>query len=264
MPKIVGTRERVHQPFYDSLIRTDGSVNLRTNPGVNQLSGRVQLFLRSGAELAISNLTTGGTFPSDQTFITLAVRVWTYFRFNPENTYSVPKGPPAGPAQAVGTVPGVFPDRIMRVHKLYHQSENQLFWQFQAGDKPQLTTFTAYTPFAGGLDGFFSDSRLPRANNGVPHSGALMRLARPILIPPRQGFQCIATLSSIGQAPGASIVEQLLGSIDGSVGPSNAITASPGPGPDGLYLGNVSVNGTDDIEKDIKYLIDGIHSRDVL
>ena len=260
MPKIVGTRERVHQPFYDSLIRTDGSVNLRTNPGVNQLSSRVQLFLRSGAELSISNLTTGGTFPSDQTFITLAVRVWTYFRFNPENTYPVPVG---GPAQSVGSVPGVFPDRVMRVHKLYHQSQNQLFWQFQAGDKPQLTTYTAYTPFAGGLDGFFADSRLPRANNGVPTSSALMRLARPILIPPRQGFQCIATLSAMGQAQGAAIQEQLLGQIDGSVGPAAAITATPGPFA-GLYGGNISVNGTDDIEKDIKYLIDGIHSRDVL
>ena len=30
MPKIVGTRERVHQPFYDSLIRVDGAVDLRT------------------------------------------------------------------------------------------------------------------------------------------------------------------------------------------------------------------------------------------
>ncbi len=255
MPKIVGTRERVHQPFYDSLIRTDGSVNLRTNPGTNQLSSRVQLFLRSGADISVSNLTTGGTFPSDQTFITLAVRVWTYFRFNPENTYVV-----NGSTQSVGSVAGVTPDRIMRVHKLYHQSQNQLFWQFQAGDKPQLTTFTAYTPFAGGLDGFFSDSRLPRANNGVPTSSALMRLARPILIPPRQGFQCIATLAAMGQATGASIQEQLLGQIDGTIGPLTALTT----GVNALGTGNVTSNGTDDIEKDVKYLIDGIHSRDVL
>ena len=30
MPKIVGTRERVHQPFYDTLIRVDGSTNPQT------------------------------------------------------------------------------------------------------------------------------------------------------------------------------------------------------------------------------------------
>jgi len=254
MAKIVSLRERVHQPFYDSLIRTDGSVDLRANPGTNQLSSRVQLFLRSGADISVSNLTTGGTFPSDQTFITLAVRVWTYFRFNPEAQYG-------SPPNSVGNTPGVFPDRVMRVHKLYHQSQNQLFWQFQAGDKPQLTTFTAYTPMAGGLDGYFADSRLPRANNGTPSSTSLMRLARPILIPPRQGFQCIATLSAMGQSVGASIQEQLLGLIDGTIGPVQALTpATTGP----LPAGNVSVTGTDNIEKDIKYLIDGIHSRDVL
>ena len=254
MPKIVGTRERVHQPFYDSLIRTDGAVDLRGNQGANQLSARTQLFLRSGADISVSNLTTGGTFPSDQTFITLAVRVWCYFRFNPEQSVTV-----NSVAQSVGSVPGVFPDRIMRVNKLYHQSQNQLFWQFQAGDKPQLTTFTAYTPFAGGLDGFFSDSRLPRANNGVPTSSALMRLARPILIPPRQGFQCIATLSAMGQASGSSLLEQLLGQVDGSVGPASIISAGQA-----APSGDLTLHGADSIEKDIKYLIDGIHSRDVL
>ncbi len=258
MPKIVGTRERVHQPFYDSLIRADGAADLRVTPGQNQLSSRAQLFLRSGADISVSNLTTGGTFPSDQTFITLAVRVWTYFRFNPESSRLV-----VAAQQAVGSVPGVFPDRIQRVHKLYHQSQNQLFWQFQAGDKPQLTTFTAYTPFAGGLDGFFSDSRLPRANNGQPTSSALMRLARPILIPPRQGFQCIATIAAMGNAAGSSLLEQLLGQVDGSVGPASVISANNGAA-GALGTGNLTVSGADDIEKDVKYLIDGIHSRDVL
>lgn len=252
MPKIVGTRERVHQPFYDSLIRTDGQSDLRQNNNL-VLSNRSQLFLRSGADLSISNLTTGGTFPSDQTFITLAVRVWTYFRFNPEQAVSNGQT-----QQSIGSFPDVTPDRIQRVHKLYHQSQNQLFWQFQAGDKPQLTTFTAYTPFAGGLNGFAADSRLPVLNNGVPTSSALMRLARPILIPPRQGFQCIATIAASGQATGSSLLEQLLGLVNGTVGPASVITAGA------TSAGDLSVAGADSIEKDIKYLIDGIHSRDVL
>ena len=265
MPKIVGTRERVHQPFYDSLIRVDGSTDLRTNNlgAFGAVQARSQLFLRTGADLAISNLTTGGFFPSDQTFVTLAVRVWTYFRANLEAEFSViiddvtVKAPLAVLPQSVA-------DLTMRVHKLYHQSENQLFWQLQAGDKPQLTTFTAYTPFAGGLDGFFADSRLPRANNGTPTSSALMRLARPVLIPPRQGFQVIAQASNIGQTVGASLTEQLNGLV-----PDNTavafISGNPAGGPDGFGQGTgISVGGKDQIEKDIKYLIDGIHSRDVL
>lgn len=272
MPKIVGTRERIHQPFYDSLLRVDGAGDLRqANVGVfGAVQSRSQLFTKQGADIAVSNLTTGGFFPSDQTFVTLAVRVWTYFRFNwesPRSTQGADQQFPAilaGAATPVGantTSGSVVGDRIARVHKLYHQTQNQLFWQFQAGDKPQLTTYTAYTPFAGGLDGFFSDSRLPRANNGVPTSSALMRLARPILIPPRQGFVVIAIASPIGQATGASVVEQLNGLV-----PNNDIW---GNGPNGTITGNIgatglSVSGRDDIEKDVKYLIDGIHSRDVL
>lgn len=265
MPKIVGTRERVHQPFYDSLIRVDGSGDLRTgNVGVfGAVQSRSQLFVRQGADVAISNLTTGGFFPSDQTFVTLAVRVWTYFRFNPESPRAnaaaaqQPIGSQPQIANVAGAIGTVTADRIQRVHKLYHQAENQLFWQFVAGDKPQLTTFTAYTPAAGGLDGFFADTRLPRANNGVPTSAALMRLARPILVPPRQGFQVIAIASPIGQTTGASLIDQLNGLVS-DLDPASVITSGV-QGTNGL-----SVNGSDDVAKDVKYLIDGIHSRDVL
>jgi len=246
MPKIVGTRERVHQPFYDSLIRVDGSVNLRTNPqnGFGAISARTQLFSRQAADVAITNLATPGQFTSDQTFVTLAVRVWTYFRANFESQSGVGNNSPGPNLTTVN-----MSDRVARVHKLYHQAEAQLFFDFTAGDKPQIQHFTAYTPFAGGLDGYFADSRLPRANNGVPTSGALMRLARPILIPPRQGFRVFATISPYGEAAGASLIEQLNG-----LGNDNA----------GFPNGLASVAEADNIEKDVKYLIDGIHSRDVL
>jgi hypothetical protein len=276
MPKIVGTRERIHQPFYDSLIRVDGAGDLRVaNIGVfGSVQSRSQLFTKQGADIAVSNLTTGGFFPSDQTFVTLAVRVWTYFRFNRESSHtSGTAGFPvvnANAATPAGVPVGVEGDRIARVHKLYHQTQNQLFWQFQAGDKPQLTTYTAYTPFAGGLDGFFADSRLPRANNGVPTSSALMRLARPILIPPRQGFVVIAIASPIGQALGSSVIDQLNGQVPnndawGPVATGGTITTGAvAAAIDGAFSNGLAVAGRDDIEKDVKYLIDGIHSRDVL
>jgi hypothetical protein len=90
-----------------------------------------------------------------------------------------------------------------------------------------------------------------------------MRLARPVLIPPRQGFQVIAQASNIGQTVGASLTEQLNGLV-----PDNTAVAfiSGNPaGVNGFGTGTgISVGGKDQIEKDIKYLIDGIHSRDVL
>lgn len=249
MPKIVGTRERVHQPFYDSLIRVDGSVNLRSSPqnGFGALSARTQLFSRQAADVSITNLATPGQFTSDQTFVCLAIRVWTYFRVNFESQVGNTLQPNTPPQILLNS--SSLTDRVARVHKLYHQAENQLFFDFTAGDKPQIQHFTAYTPFAGGLDGFFADSRLPRANNGVPTSGALMRLARPILIPPRQGFRVFATISPMGEAAGSSLIEQLNGLYNDFSDP---------------FPSNESKQGVDNIEKDVKYLIDGIHSRDVL
>ena len=61
MPKIVGTRERIHQPFYDSLLRVDGQGDLRqANVGVfGAVQSRSQLFTKQGADIAVCNLTTG-------------------------------------------------------------------------------------------------------------------------------------------------------------------------------------------------------------
>lgn len=225
----------------------DGSTQLGTSPqnGFGAIGARTQLFSRQASDIAITNLATPGQFTSDQTFVTLAIRVWTYFRVNFEAQVTVEN------QTSRALSPDAMTDRVARVHKLYHQSQNQLFFDFTAGDKPQIQHFTAYTPFAGGLDGFFADSRLPRANNGVPTSSALMRLARPILIPPRQGFRVFATISPIGDATGASLVEQL-----------NGLITEPVDGP--FPSTGLTVKKADNIEKDIKYLIDGIHSRDVL
>jgi hypothetical protein len=82
-----------------------------------------------------------------------------------------------------------------------------------------------------------------------------------VLIPPRQGFQVIAQASAIGQTVGASLTEQLNGLVPNNT--ANAfITGAPSFGI-GTGTG-ISVAGRDQIEKDVKYLIDGIHSRDVL
>lgn len=234
----------------------DGSTQLGSSPqnGFGAIGARTQLFSRQASDIAITNLATPGQFTSDQTFVTLAIRVWTYFRVNFEAQAQVTENNVTITTRALN--PDSLTDRVARVHKLYHQSQNQLFFDFTAGDKPQIQHFTAYTPFAGGLDGFFADSRLPRANNGVPTSSALMRLARPILIPPRQGFRVFATISPIGDATGASLVEQLNGLV-------TALPDSPFPG-DYPNVSGLTVKGADNIEKDIKYLIDGIHSRDVL
>src|SRR5215831_3416382 len=74
MPKIVTVRERVHQPFFDTLVRTAGLTH-------GQLHDNVDLFTNNGARNeATTNLLNGSTLPSDQSHVTLALRVFTWYR----------------------------------------------------------------------------------------------------------------------------------------------------------------------------------------
>ena len=75
MAKLTNVRERIHQPFYDTLVRTSG-----LDATVN-LTDREQLFTNRarGADIsAVTNLTNGSTLPSDQSHVTLALRVFTW------------------------------------------------------------------------------------------------------------------------------------------------------------------------------------------
>jgi hypothetical protein len=53
-----------------------------------------------------------------------------------------------------------------------------------------------YYPAGGGLHGF--DSTTPVYNNGTPEQTALMKLARPIILPVRQNFNVNAEFFSVG------------------------------------------------------------------
>src|SRR5574342_114458 len=72
MSKIANMRERVHQPFRDSLVRTSGF-----NPGTVQQRGT--LFTQTGKNDAESNLKTGAQLPNDQSIVVLALRVLLLF-----------------------------------------------------------------------------------------------------------------------------------------------------------------------------------------
>ena len=77
MPKLVGVRERRHQPFYDTLIRV-----LASTAPTPTLTQTTKLF-SAGTNLSQSewtNMTTAGALPSDQTFVILAMRCFLWFR----------------------------------------------------------------------------------------------------------------------------------------------------------------------------------------
>lgn len=255
MAKMTNVRERVHQPFYDTLIRTSG-----IDPNV-QVTDREQLFTNRprGNDLnAVTNLPNGSTLPSDQSHVTLALRAFLWFRApvvsDPDTVGGVTTSngdfTPTGVVNFFGTGGPGFgnaPGSVLDVYRLYYQAMEQLHWSFGTGEKLSITNMaTKYFPDGGGLSGDNGGtSDLIHWNNGTPDHTAILRLARAILLPPRQNVLCQATISALpdgGQA-------------------SRAQTITP-QGRNMLSLTS-NLNALDGISKVIQFTFDGLFARDV-
>ena len=114
MPRIAGVRERRHQPFYDTLIRTDGNPT-PVIQAVTRLFGNANV-----GNVALTNLQVAGQLASDQTYIILSLRSWNFFE---------------------GT------DRRI----LYLGTASQLYWTLNVGDKPAFQAPNWYFPAGGGV-----------------------------------------------------------------------------------------------------------------
>jgi len=161
MPKLVGVRERRHQPYWDSLIRAD--TNTAPSPTVQS-----QTKLFNGTNLGLmywTNMDIAGAFASDNTYIVLALRVWLWFTGASALTQ-------------------------------YQYTVHQLFLTLTVGDKPQFTAPAWYFPAGGGIFGY--DSSTPAMVNGVPEQTAILKLAKPIPIPARQHFNVTCDMYDTG------------------------------------------------------------------
>ena len=186
MPRIHGTRERRHQPLYDSLLHSTGAPAVTLQPTTKLFgSGNV-------GDAALSNMQSAGQLAADQTFIIMALRCYMHF---------------AGTNDIV----------------LFQQVSSQLVFTLTLGDKPMFTCPAWYIPAGGGN---FGGAEI---TNGYPSQDAILKLARPIVIPVRQNIVVDATFHAIGV--------------------TNAVT---------------TINGAAaDDQMSVKYLIDGIQTRDV-
>lgn len=191
MPRLHGVKERRHQPFYDTLIRTYGTTVTPAIAASTRLFGNANV-----GNLALTNLQVAGQLASDQTYVILALRAWLYFN---------------GTARRAN----------------YLQVTSQLYWTLTVGDKPQFQAPSWYFPAGGGVWGF--DSGTSIFNNGSPSQEAILKLARPILVPVRQNFSCTADFYTMGS--------------------ENALT-------------NLNTGNAND-EKCIMFMIDGLQTRDV-
>jgi hypothetical protein len=267
MAKLTNVRERVHQPFYDTLIRTSG-----LGGNIQAVNQRQSLFTNAARQddiNALTNLQNGSTLPSDQSHVTLALRVFTWFR-NPQIRASGPANgniknngdfsvegaaaffstgtptDPNGPNKGPGA--GNYPGDIEDVYRLYWQAEEQLHWSYGTGEKFSITNMpTKYFPDGGGLWGDLGGSSdLINMNNGTPDHTAILRLARAILLPPRQNVKCVAEITPLPDG-GNGTGWGLINSVNGR----NMLSLQS------------NLNATDGINKVIQFTFDGLFARDV-
>jgi len=256
MAKLTNVRERVHQPFRDTLIRTAGYSPL-------QIQDQTSLFTQAGKTSGETNLKNGSTLPSDQSMVVLALRVFAWFR-NPiqrgpavtvqgGTTYPQANGDfdYAGAASTLSAAQsnvtnGNAPGSIQDVWRLYWQTEEQLLWTFGTGEKPSLSSMpTAYFPYGGGIWGDLGGSTdLLLANNGTPDHAGILRLARAILLPPRQNIQCTANIVALPDGGNNAL-------FLGTQGPRNMLSLTS------------NLNAVDLVNKVISFTFDGLFSRDV-
>jgi len=253
MAKLTNVRERIHQPFYDTLVRTSGL------DATVALTDREQLFtnVTRGTDVtAITNMKNGSTLPSDQSHVTLALRVFTWFRasvvrgvvangilnFNGDLSQTGVAAFFGVGGPGVGQAIGIYQD----VYRLHFQALEQLHWSFGTGEKFSITNMpTKYFPDGGGLSGDNGGtSDLIHWQNGSPEHTAILRLARAILLPPRQNVQCEATISRYP---------------DGG----NAVLAGTTQGARNMLNLTDNLNALDAVNKVIQFTFDGLFARDV-
>lgn len=247
MAKLTNVRERVHQPFFDSLVRTAGL------GGVN-INDTTDLFTVAGRDQGQTNLVNGSTLPSDQSHVTLALRVFVWFRAPVIRGTGVPLSQngdldPALIATFFGAAgPGVnnAPADYRDVHRNYFQALEQLHWSYGTGEKFSITNMaTKYFPDGGGLSGDIGGATdLIHWNNGDPSHQSILRLARAILLPPRQNVRCQGFIIRLP---------------DGGNGPAAGTTQGP---IDVLSLRD-NLNRVDGMNKIIQFTFDGLFARDV-
>lgn len=252
MAKVVTIRERVHQPFYDSLIRTAGL-------SAGQLQDQTDLFTSNGVRSAATTnlINGGGVLPSDQSMVVLALRVFTWFR-NPikrvtnagtgaivsNGDYSELSPWAASTGAAFGTSA---PGQIQDVYRLHWQTEEQLHWDFGTGNKNSIENMpTWYFPTGGGISGDMGAATdlIHWQNSGWDGHTGILRLARAILLPPRQNLICKARIFALDVAGAASTFGTTQGSRN-------------------MFSLKDNLNAIDGIQKCISFIADGLFSRDV-
>lgn len=224
MAKIKDYRERVHQPFFDSLVR-----------GIGQTTIANQFQLFGSANVGNpdkTNLQVPGVLASDQTYICKAVRCLMYFQSLNDAEFNLAFSPLSAITGPVGTQ--------SRAQDLYSLCGYGAYFTLNVGNKPMLNGPLWYTPAGGGISGTSNQNARHIIQNGMATQEAILKLAKDIHVPARQNFNIVVNFfpfAVLGVASGGATIS---GPVD-VLGELNAF--------DGIKV--------------LQYHLDGILTRDV-
>jgi len=172
MAKVRGVRERVHQPFFDSLV---------SGIGITTVQNQFQLFGAANVgQPNLTNLQIPGVLAADQTYICKAVRCLLYFQSLNDSEFNVAFGSLPAITNSLGT--------NSRAEDLYQLCAYGAYFTLNVGNKPMLNGPLWYVPAGGGIAGFTTENSRHVITNGVASQEAILKLAKDIHVPARQNF----------------------------------------------------------------------------
>ena len=208
MAYICGLKQRIYAELWDTLFQ--GTGNLGVQPSN-------EMFMRQFAGSHLTNMTGQGQLASDNTFVVLGMASTPVF-------YTIRSATNATIQTRAAAVPLPMSANDVQWNMEEHVLiGNQLLFTLMVGEKPEWQGQCRSVPAAQGISGAVSVSAGPGpsgdtdiaqfiAGNGVPSYDALLRLAKPAIISPRQQFKVLAQFAS--QTAGGAAAIQAVPVID--------------------------------------------------
>lgn len=227
MARLKNVRERVHQPFFDHLLRGIGTSGLPNNQ---------RLFTQNAGNPALTNMAQAGQLPSDATYVIKSVRCSMFFMALNDPAWNT----------AYGTLP-VYTQPVatpVRAQDCYQVLAHGAYFTLTVGTKDMLVAPLWYVPAGGGISGFTNVNDRSVVQNGVASQEAILKLAKDIHVPARQNFTISVNFFPFAPNPGAGTA------VGGAVITGGAL--------DPL----ATINQFDGL-KSVSFFVDGVQTRDV-
>jgi hypothetical protein len=174
MSRLRDLRERIHQPYFDTLTRGIGQSSI---PNLFQLFGNANV-----GDRALTNLEQAGQFAADATYILKAVRAVLWFQGLANDT------PAFGAFGSLASLTVAALGTNARAEDLYYLCGYGATFTLKIGQKQMLTAPLWYAPAGGGPAGFTTENSRSVISNGIASQEAILKLAKDIPVAVRQNF----------------------------------------------------------------------------